>query len=316
MRLAPIVALGFIALGCVVQAVPIPGASGEAGTQGPIGDAGEPGKTGAVGDAGPQGIQGPTGPKGDPGAQGPTGATGPAGPALAYDARILNYPFNEGRGQLVFDIAGRKLDGTRGYSLSVEPEDPAWISAGRVGGALQFNGFGSCVRTPNSPELDFSGAITLMAWVIRTGPITVDGNGTVGAIVGKAFSTGTVAWSLNVDGTTNEFQLVVVDSSDTIHLLQSVNIQAVLNTWTHVAGTYDNATGEMLLYVNGIQVAAANVGQFTIRQVDVPTRVGCSNFAVDGSASRNFFPGAIDEVSVFTRALNAETIKAYYDAAP
>lgn len=288
----------------------------EPGRRGPQGSAG---LSGTVGTPGADGAQGPKGDQGIQGITGPQGSMGPPGPPLPYDARVVYFPLNDGRGQTALDFSGRKLDGTLGYTSSVEPEDPVWTFAGRVGSALQFNGSDNCIRTPSSVELDFGDEITLMAWIKRTGPITVAGDGSTsdGAIVGKAYTTGSVAWNLGVDGATNSFEIAICDKFDALYNLQSPPaVVATLNTWFHVAGTYDRSIGELSLYVDGDIVSTATVGQFEIKQTSVPLRVGCSSLDLAGTSARNFFPGFIDEVAIFNRALNPDAVKAYHDAAP
>lgn len=285
--------------GCIVQSVPVQGDAG------PPGEMGEPGKNGDLGG---------TGPKGD---QGVPGDVGPPGPPLPFDARVLYFPFNDGRGQTAFDFGGNKLHGTLGYTSLEEPEDPVWVTAGHVGSALQFDGAASCVRILNDAILNFGDGVTLMAWVRRTGPVQIDPNSNAGLIVSKSFSNGSRAWDLQVTNSTHQFAMAVTDKDDTFHpIVSPPDVVAALNTWFHVAGTYDRASGTISLYVKGSLVSTANIGQFEIMLTDVPTRVGCNNLSSDGAMSRNFFPGVIDEVMVFNRALDPATIKAYYDAAP
>jgi hypothetical protein len=73
-----------------------------------------------------------------------------------------------------------------------------------------------------------------------------------------------------------------------------------LNTWTHLAGTYDGAM--LRLYVNGVQVAS---------QLQVGILLGSANPLQIGGDSifGQTFQGQIDEVRVYSRALSAAEIQ-------
>ena len=72
------------------------------------------------------------------------------------------------------------------------------------------------------------------------------------------------------------------------------------NAWTHLAGTYDGAT--LRLYVNGVLVSSrAQTG--TIPISTSPLQIGGdSNYG-------QYFPGKIDEVRIYSRALSAADIQ-------
>jgi hypothetical protein len=72
------------------------------------------------------------------------------------------------------------------------------------------------------------------------------------------------------------------------------------NEWAHLAGTYDGAT--MRLYVNGVQVSSrAQTGQ-------IPISTSALQIGGD-SVYGQYFPGTIDEVRVYQRALSASEIQ-------
>ena len=75
----------------------------------------------------------------------------------------------------------------------------------------------------------------------------------------------------------------------------------VLNTWQHVALTYDGATQR--IYVDGEEVASRN-GAFSIAESAAPLYVGDSQ----RNPGRTF-PGAIDEVRIWSVARSAEEIR-------
>jgi len=78
--------------------------------------------------------------------------------------------------------------------------------------------------------------------------------------------------------------------------------------WQHVAVTYDSVSGEAVIYVNGIQVAANNVGSGALPQSSAYLYVG------DVALSGNDYNGGIDEISLYNRVLSTSEIQGIYNA--
>ena len=73
-----------------------------------------------------------------------------------------------------------------------------------------------------------------------------------------------------------------------------------VNTWTHVAITYDNLT--LRLYVNGIQVAT--------RAQTGPTATSTGALRLGGSAAwGEYLNGSLDDVRIYSRALPVAQIR-------
>jgi hypothetical protein len=80
---------------------------------------------------------------------------------------------------------------------------------------------------------------------------------------------------------------------------QASHTPLALNTWTHIATTYDGAN--MRIYVNGVLVATrAQAGNLAVGNQAL--RIGGNN------VSGEFFKGLIDEVRIYNRALSAAEI--------
>jgi hypothetical protein len=88
-----------------------------------------------------------------------------------------------------------------------------------------------------------------------------------------------------------------------IHTSSGANAPAAanlpLNTWSHVAATYDGST--LRMYVNGVQVAT-NPTAGNLRVGTGPLRIG------GNSGSGEYFSGLIDEVRVYSKALTAAQV--------
>src|SRR5262245_14536190 len=78
---------------------------------------------------------------------------------------VAAYGFDEGSGVTVTDASG---NGNNGKITGA-----TWVSSGKYGGALQFDGNEAVVTIPDSASLHLSSGMTLEAWV---NPSTVNAN--------------------------------------------------------------------------------------------------------------------------------------------
>lgn len=83
------------------------------------------------------------------------------------------------------------------------------------------------------------------------------------------------------------------------------------NTWYHVAGTFDGSNNLKTLYLNGAQVGQKTAAAL-VRNTQWPLRIGAG---ATESAGSFWFPGDIDEVAIFNRALSATEVQAQYNTA-
>ena len=201
---------------------------------------------------------------------------------------VAAFGFNEGSGAMVVDSSGRNHTGTI--------TNATWAAAGKFGGALQFNGQSSWVTVPDTAALDLTNGMTLEAWV---NPAGLSGWRT--AIMKE--STG-LSYALYAnDNSPNPAVTVRIGTADRSAAGTS---QLPLNTWTHLAATYDGA--QLRLYVNGVQAGSrAQTGNMVVSTG--PLRIG------GNAVWTEFFSGLIDEVRVYNRALSAAEILADMNAA-
>jgi hypothetical protein len=191
------------------------------------------------------------------------------------------WSFNAGSGSTAADASGRGNTGTL--------IGPTWTTAGRFGGALTFDGVNDRVDVRDTPSLDLTQAVTIEAWVQ---PSTNSG---WRSLVVKERAGGR-AYSLYAsDGSGRPASYLRLKSE--IGLTAPTALP--LNTWSHVATTYDGATHR--LYINGVQVAS----------VARNGKLGTSarSLGIGGnSVFSEWFSGTIDEVRVYGRALTAAEI--------
>ncbi|MEV6242972.1 LamG-like jellyroll fold domain-containing protein [Lentzea sp. NPDC051838] len=86
---------------------------------------------------------------------------------------------------------------------------------------------------------------------------------------------------------------------------RAVGAVAQIGVWTHLVGTYNDKTDRMTLYVNGVEAATA-IRPDAWDRPDGWFRIGRAFW---NGADVDLFPGAIDDVEVYNRALFANEIR-------
>ena len=193
------------------------------------------------------------------------------------------YGFNAGTGTTATDASGNNNTGAI--------TGATWNTTGKFGNSLTFNGTSNVVQINPSNTLNLTTAMTLEAWVFPTASqsgwrtilqrepdayLLHAGSENFGAL--RPTAGGTFGSTFDVLGAPSAIPL---------------------NTWSHVAVTWDGAT--MRFYVNGTQVATkARTG--TLQTVATPVRIGANTYAGEN------FLGRIDEVRIYNRALSAAEV--------
>jgi hypothetical protein len=219
-------------------------------------------------------------------------------PTGLLDYLVGYWRLDDGIGSTVaFDSSGRGNEGTlHGLEASA-----SWV-AGRSLGALEIAHTG-WVQVSPSPSIDsIADHLTVSAWVYLQGTISAeDGWGTA-----LSRQTGTsndqhYHLSLNMDARPSLF--LITDSG--FALIWAAE-PASAGTWTHLAGVYDGSFAR--LYVNGAEVASqALTGAFGADTT--PVVLGGNGNDASGVPTE-LFPGRIDELMLYARALSAAEIGA------
>ena len=213
-------------------------------------------------------------------------------PTGLLDNLVGYWRLDDGAGSVTaFDSSGR---GNEGMLHGLDTAS-AWVT-GRSQGALAIahNGW---VQVAASASIDaISDRLTVSAWVNWEG--TIDAWATA---LSRQIGTGVDQYyhlSLGMDG--HPTFLVTADGFATPHATQL----AEMGVWTHIAGTYDGATARM--YVNGVEVDSAPLtGAFPADTT--PVILGGNGNDASGVATE-LFPGRIDELMLYARALSAAEI--------
>src|SRR5437867_209854 len=201
---------------------------------------------------------------------------------------VAAYSFNEGSGAAVADASGNNNTGTLGTGVT-------WTGQGRFGSALVFNGAGF-VTIPAAASLNLTTAMTLEAWVYPTATAS-----TWSTVLMKE-QPGEFVYTLYAGARPNRPHVFFNTGTSAKSERATIGAQALLvNTWSHLAGTYDGAT--LKLYVNGVLVAS---NPFT---GPILTSTGALRIGGNG-IWKEFFQGRIDEVRIYSRALSSTEVQA------
>ncbi|MGH8048986.1 MAG: discoidin domain-containing protein, partial [Chthoniobacterales bacterium] len=167
-------------------------------------------------------------------------------------------------------------------------------SVGYFNNAISFHGTGNAisnVSVPNTADMQFSAtqSFTISAWVF---PSSL--NGIYEAVFAKSFNTG------------NYYGIWISPASKWVFRGPGgdvVGSTATVSTWAHVAVVQDGAANTRKIYVNG---ALAGSGTAQAANGSGPLWIAQANPG-DGTGTQSF-PGVIDEVKLFNRALSATEI--------
>jgi hypothetical protein len=182
------------------------------------------------------------------------------------------------------------------------------FAPGKVGQAFQFNGANADLKIPASGTLNVGagGGLTLEAWVNCANVNTLN------PIFEWNQGDGTTYWGVHFyigAGGPASLYANVVEASGQWHQIASAQGVVASNVFEHVALTYDQASGVARLYLNGAVAAEANLGAFTpltTYNLYLGRRMGPdANYT---------FAGAIDEPSIYNRALSSGEIAAIFQA--
>jgi hypothetical protein len=219
-----------------------------------------------------------------------------ASSALAVDPSLVAwYTFDEGSGTTAHDWANGH-DGTI---------NGATWAAGKVGGALSFDGVSDYIDVPDDPSLRFTqnSSFTLCAWV---NPISSTSGG---AIVGKwqtdhrsNLFTYNMDWWLESQGI--GFQ-TCQSGVAYVNVATPAGV-APVGVWSHIACVYDNRN--MKIYVNG-ELEASGYFPYETGTNTADKDMGIGAGLIDSGVER-YFKGTLDDIRIYNRALTAEEIKA------
>ncbi len=161
-----------------------------------------------------------------------------------------------------------------------------------------FDGTNDYVQVANANTLQLNGQLGISIWVYLTRMPTVNGY-----IVDKQNK-----YTLLVNASGNPTLILNYPTAGYANVVSSVALNN--NTWHHIVGNY-NATGAYLWVDNNI-VGSSAYSQ-TIATDTNPVRIGMYSNAGGATSTDWAFPGYIDEVGIWSRALTTSEITNIYN---
>ncbi|TAN34008.1 LamG domain-containing protein [Patescibacteria group bacterium] len=200
---------------------------------------------------------------------------------------------NDINGTKVYDKSGQQNHGTSANT-------PTKV-AGKVGGAMSFNGASDKVSATSSLYNFGTGNFSLSTWV----KINALGNNYVFIDKYNSNSDGERGFFLMKYGTSpNDTMCFAIDSGGC-----SLNgtIPLKVNTWYHVAAVRNGANA--YVYINGVQ--DGTVGGQATKNASSNSNLNIGTYN-NGTSVTN---GSIDDVRIYNRALSAAEVKQLYNSA-
>jgi hypothetical protein len=173
----------------------------------------------------------------------------------------------------------------------------ATYTTGRQGGALSLNGSGAFASSAR-PVVRTDTSFTVTAWVKMSAA-----SGFQTAVSQDSVSVSGFFLQYSASDARWAFAMTSADSTSSATTRALSTAAPALSTWTHLAGVYNAASGQLQLYVNGALNGSASFS--AAWNASQGLQVGRGLW---GGTPTDFFAGAIDEVRTFSRVLSAAEI--------
>ncbi len=210
----------------------------------------------------------------------------PFGSADFDDGLVAYYPF-EGNGQQFEDAGANNLNG----NLQTAERE----RKGKFGKGLLFPDKNAKAQAPRSPVLVVKKDFSVAAWVF---PTKLDFAGENRVVF------------------TDQYNLDLLRGGGRLDLFSGGGWQGTgvgsaleMETWHHIAGTFESQKKSGAFYVNGKLVSTGQTAKDRLAQIQSPLRLGsCCGLAG--------FAGILDELRIYDRALDDKEIERLFGYNP
>jgi tetratricopeptide (TPR) repeat protein len=211
---------------------------------------------------------------------------------------IAHWKFDEKSGRFASDSAGENDGRLQG--------GPVWTSEGKIGGALEFDGYDDYVDIDVAGEME---EMTIAMWLKYN---TVEGEspsepGSYSSLISR---------NLYSDNGAVHFNLINVEGSVHIDfnvntMIQEFHSESSLEAgkWYHVAATYDNPNQTVKIYING------QVDSVLTNDTGGPALIGeaaIGDWKDPYYETKRHFDGVLDDIRIYDSVLSEEDIAELY----
>jgi len=230
--------------------------------------------------------------------------------------QILQYKFEETAGNNAADSSGNLLNGTwSGLTNLISASNIGDCSPNTPGNTRSIvfavpaavRTAGGYVSRANTAATRFTGPFTMMVWMKPTTLVAGQNHVDMSGVIFNADYLAATGWNgytmhRNLNGT---IRFTIGDATASATLVSTGT--APDNTWTHVACVYTGT--QKIIYLNGVAnttiASTLNPGVWNFANL----RIGLDDY------DRNFY-GNLDELRLFSVALTAQEVNAYYVGVP
>ncbi|MDB6064155.1 MAG: LamG domain protein jellyroll fold domain protein [Pedosphaera sp.] len=191
------------------------------------------------------------------------------------------------------------------------PQPPTDLGFESTNNAGYFNGFNTYIEMNNPAALNFSGQVTVEAWVLPS----VAQNAEAYMVAHGGNDTFTAEDALRIEG--NEYQILSYNGVNHKAAVTIPDGDLGGGNWIHLVGTYDGANWN--LYRNGILVSTTPDATGILPVANANWAIGARGRWKNGpsfpaTGEDRQFNGGIDEVAIYNHALSANRVSAHYSA--
>jgi prepilin-type N-terminal cleavage/methylation domain-containing protein len=205
----------------------------------------------------------------------------------AGDMLVGQWEFDECSGTTTADLSGNGNTGSLLNSLN----NWSTNTVTKIGCSVSLNGNNNSVSIGSPSVMNFSGDITITAWI---NPDNIAG-GTYRSIVGKR-------------GSITNFEMTLNSSTGALLWYNGTAYQSTfvppLNKWTHVAGVISGTT--LTLYADGKNIYSTTISSGVLSTAN-PLSLGGT-----GNLNGQNFSGLIDGFRIYSKSLVASEIQNIY----
>lgn len=223
-----------------------------------------------------------------------------AGTLSAQNTGVGWWRLDETAGQTIGDVSGASNNGFLGAAPVADPDDPSWITPGRLGPSALGFAAQNYAQVPDNASLE-PAAVSVQAWV--QSPVAP---GNFKYIVGKGASDCTSSSYALYTGPGGGAAFYISTASGYVLSPAAPPASVWDGAWHHLLGTYDGTT--VRLFLDGVQVGSGTStgGAAIVYNLSTSNDLLIGNY--DPAGCSLAFSGNIDEVRIWNQVLSPAII--------